>query len=72
MPPIYSYECGICDAITEERRQVHERKLAPPCEVCGHATKFKITGTQIAPINGSPDGRTGLTKRTKGFLESQH
>ena len=70
--PIYSYECGVCEAVTEEMRHVHERAISTLCELCGREAKFKITGTQIAPINGSPDGRSGLTRRTKDFLASQH
>ena len=52
--PIYTYQCEVCDSITDEYRAVDRRHDFTFCE-CGHLMKLKIMPTQLAPVLGGGD-----------------
>ncbi len=70
--PFYQYHCDPCDTDQTEMRSVSDRYDAPLCGRCGLETKLKITGAFVAPVSRAGTGSSGLTKRARAHIASQH
>jgi putative FmdB family regulatory protein len=68
--PIYTYQCSICDSITEAFRTIAHRKDGPECG-CGHETLLKITPTQLAPVLGGGDFQGYMCPVTDKWVTSR-